>query len=336
MRRKLSEISAYESVLCLLVIMIHVLSDSINGYPKGSFLSGLSFIFSRTITFVVPAFIISSGIKFTHTYTDKSFNYFSFLKRRITKIYFPYLIMATIYYLYFVFHRHYFPFSFGALFKYLSLGTIAAPFYFVIIIMQLYLIAPITYHFCRNISPVVGLVLAAIITIVSKYLMLDFRYSDRIFLGYFIYWIIGCYMGLNFDMNLERLKRSKSTWIILGLVFTALYSGIAYMEFLNWFHSFWTEVLKIAFASFASIMWLLLMPEYQHEGADIVSPATFYIYLIHCLVIFEAEHLMDAEHWNITSTPVRFVIIFFSAYIVSILLSVIYSRIKMFLGHFRR
>ena len=108
------------------------------------------------------------------------------------------------------------------------------------------------------------------------------------------------------------------------------------MEFLGWFTVFSTEILKMAFASVESIMWLVIMPEYQHEGADIVSPATFYIYLIHCLVIFEAEHLMDAEHWNITSTPVRFVIIFFSAYIVSILLSVIYSRIKMFFKRFRR
>ncbi len=336
MRRKLSEISAYESVLCLFVIMIHVLSDSIDAYPFGSLPSGVSFIISRIISFAVPAFIISSGIKFTHTYADESFSYFLFLKRRIVKIYIPYLIIAAIYYIYFVFHRNYFPFAWSAFFRHLSLGTIAAPFYFIIIIMQFYIIAPLTYHCCRNITPVVGLILAAAITIFSKYLLIGVQYADRIFLGYFIYWIIGCYLGLNFDMNLERLKRSKSIWIVLGLVFTALYSGIAYMEFLNLFHSFWTEVLKIAFASFASIMWLLLMPEYQHEGADIVSPATFYIYLIHCLVIFEAEHLMDAEHWNITSTPVRFVIIFFSAYIVSILLSVIYSRIKMFFERFRK
>ncbi len=326
MRKKLAEISSFETVLCLFVVMIHVLSDSISRYPIGSVPSGISFIFSRTITFVVPAFIISSGIKFTHTYNDGSFNYFSFLKRRITKIYIPYLIMATIYYLYFVFHRNYFHFEWSALFKYLSLGTIAAPFYFVIIIMQLYIIAPLTYHFCRNISPVVGLILAAVITILSKYLMLDFRYSDRVFPVYFIYWIIGCYMGLNFDMNLDKLKRTKGIWIILGLIFTALYSGVAYMEFLGWFHSFWTEILKIAFAAFASIMWLIIMPEYAHEGADILSPATFYIYLIHCLVIFETEHIM--EKLSITSVPQRFFIIFFSAYIVSVALSVIYSQLK--------
>ena len=336
MRRKLSEISAYESVLCLFVIMIHVLSDSIAAYPLGSLSSGVSFIISRIISFAVPAFIISSGIKFSHTYADESFSYFSFLKRRIVKIYIPYLIIASIYYLYFVFHRNYFPFAWSAFFRHLSLGTIAAPFYFIIIIIQFYIIAPLTYHFCRNITPIVGLILAAVITILSKYLLIGVQYADRIFLGYFIYWIIGCYLGLNFDMNLDKLKRSKGVWVVLGLVLTALYSAVAYMEFIGWFTVFATEILKMAFASVSSIMWLVIMPKYQHEGADIVSPATFYIYLIHCLVIFEAEHLMDAEHWNITSTPVRFVIIFFSAYIVSILLSVIYSRIKMLFARLRK
>lgn len=327
MRRKLSEISSFESILCMFVVMIHILSDSINKYPPGSVLSAVSFIFSRTITFAVPAFIISSGIKFAHGYADGSFRYFAFLKRRITKVYFPYLIMALIYYLYFVFHRHYFDFDFGIMLKHLSLGTIAAPFYFIIVIMQLYIIAPLTYHFCRNISPIVGILVATAITIGSKYFLLGFKYADRVFLGYFVYWIIGCYIGINFDMNIDKLKRSKPVWVIWGILFTIIYSTIAYFEFLGWFEWFGTEIIKIIFASFASIMWLLIMPKYSHEVSDILSPATFYIYLIHCLVIFETERYL--EIWQILSIPLRFLILCGTAYIISLAVSILYSRIKM-------
>lgn len=327
MRKKLAEISSFETVLCLFVVMIHVLSDSISRYPKGSVLSGIVFIFSRCLTFAVPAFIMSSGIKFAHTFSEGSFSYFSFLKRRITKIYIPYLIIAAVYYLYFVFHRHYFDFDWLVFGRHMALGTIAAPFYFIIIIMQLYILAPITLGFCKSITPMFGILLAAIITILSKYLMLDFKYSDRIFLVYFVYWIMGCYLGINFDMNLERLRRSKLPIIIAGCVLTILYPVVAYLEFLDIFHSFYTEVLKILFAVFGSAMWLIIMPRYEHEGADILAPATFYIYLIHCLVIFETEHIM--EKLNITSISQRFFIIFFAAYIVSITLSVVYSQIKM-------
>ncbi len=326
MRKKLAEISSFETILCLFVVMIHLLSESIRCYPKGSLLSCISFIFSRCLTFVVPAFIMSSGIKFAHTFSEGEFSYFSFLKRRITKIYIPYLIIAAVYYLYFVFHRHYFEFNWGIFAKHLSLGTIAAPFYFIIIIMQLYILAPLTLGFCKNITPMFGIVLAGLITIISKYLMLDYQYSDRIFLGYFVYWIIGCYLGINFDMNLERLRRSKKVIVLAGCLFTIAYPGTAYMEFLGMFHSFGTEVLKILFASIGSIMWLIIMPRYEHEGADILSPATFYIYLIHCLVIFETEHIM--EQAKITSIPTRFFITFFSTYIISVGVSVIYSQIK--------
>jgi peptidoglycan/LPS O-acetylase OafA/YrhL len=277
---------------------------------------------------------MTSGIKFAHTYSEGNFSYFSFLKRRITKIYIPYLIIAALYYLYFVFHRHYFDFNWAIFGRHMLLGTIAAPFYFIIVIMQLYILAPLTLGFCKNITPVFGIFLAGIITILSKYLMLSFKYTDRIFLVYFVYWIIGCYLGINFTMNLEKLRRIKLPLVFLGCIFTVLYPVTAYLEFLGIFHSFYTEILKILFAAFASVMWLLIMPKYHHEGADILSPATFYIYLIHCLVIFETECIM--QKMNITSTPQRFFIIFFATYIISITLSVLYAHLKSMLFRRRR
>ncbi len=327
MRKKLSEIDSFEAILCLFVVMIHVLSDSISAYPVGSFLSAVSFISARILTFAVPAFIISSGVKFAHTYTEGDFRYTSFLKRRITKIYVPYLMIAAIYYLYFVFHRNYFPFDALELIRHLSLGTIAAPFYFIVIIMQFYILAPITLGFCKRITPTFGIILAGIITILSKYFLIGFQYADRVCLVYYVYWIIGCYIGINFDMNLERLRRKKKTFVVLGISLTILYAAAAYLEFLFDTYFFATEILKILFAGYASIMWLIIMPKYEHGGADILSPATYYIFLIHCLVIFETEHIMELK--NITDTPQRFWITFASAYLISITLSVIYSKIKL-------
>ncbi len=327
MRKKLSEIDSYEAVLCLFVVMIHVLSDSVDSYPVGSFLSALSFISTKIITFAVPAFIISSGIKFAHTYTEGNFSYTAFLKRRITKIYIPYLLVAAVYYLYFVFHRHYFPFDGLTMVRYLGLGTIAAPFYFIIIIMQFYILAPITLGFCKRITPTFGIILAGIITILAKYFLMGFKYADRVFLIYYVYWIIGCYIGINFDMNLERLRRKKKTFFVIGTALTIIYTAVSYFEFLFNTYNFATEILKIFFAGYASIMWLIIMPKYEHAGADILSPATYYIFLIHCLVIFETEHIMELK--NITDTAQRFWITLASAYLISITLSVIYSKIKL-------
>jgi membrane-bound acyltransferase YfiQ involved in biofilm formation len=327
MRKRLSEISSFEAVLCLFVVMIHILSDSINSYPTDSFMAGFSFLSARILTFAVPAFIMSSGIKFAHIYSEGGFNYLTFLRRRITKIYIPYLIIATIYYLYFVFHRHYFDFNWIRMLNHLSLGTIAAPFYFIVIIMQLYLLAPFTLGFCKHITPLFGIILAAAITILSKYLMLDFKYADKVFLSFFAYWIVGCYLGLNFDKNLEKLRQIRLPIVFLSLILTVVYLILSYFEFVGAYQSFFIEFIKMLFTSVMSIGLLIFMPRYEHEGADILSPATYYIYLIHCLVIFETEHIMETS--DITSVPQRFWITFFATYIISITLSVLYSRIKL-------
>ena len=75
-------------------------------------------------------------------------------------------------------------------------------------------------------------------------------------------------------------------------------------------------------------MWLLIMPKYSHEVSDILSPATFYIYLIHCLVIFETEkHL---EIWQISSIPLRYLILCGTAYIISLAVSILIGVILYF------
>ncbi len=326
MQRKLSEISSFEVILCLSVVMIHLLSESIAAYAKDSILSFLSFVTSRALTFVVPAFMISAGIKFANKFEHGSFGYFSFLKGRITKIYLPYVIFSIIYYVYFVFYRRYFDFSFNALLRYLTYGSIAAPFYFVALIMQFYLLSPIIMIFCRIIPSNLGIFIAAVINIVCMYYSRELKYGDRIFTSYILYWVIGCYIGMDFRTTISRLRRSKKLLMILGISLTVIYVGFSYAEFRGIYGSFLTELLKIAFCISASLMYLVSMPKSVGFFAEELAPVTFYVYLIHCLVIFETQHLMDI--FGIASIPLRFFIAFFSAYFVSLLISVCYVKIK--------
>ncbi len=326
MQRKLSEISSFEVILCLSVVMIHILSESVASYAKNTILSFLSFAASKSLAFVVPGFMISAGIKFAHKFEHGSFGYFSFLKGRITRIYLPYVLFSVIYYLYFVFYRKYFDFSFEALFNYLKYGSIAAPFYFVALIMQFYILSPLIMLFCRIIPSNLGIFIAAVINILSVYYLRDLRYGDRIFTSFILYWVIGCYMGMDFRTTMSRLLRSKKIWVISGIVLTIVYVGFSYLDFLEIYTSFVAELLKIAFCISASIMCLISMPKSVGFFAEEVAPVTFYIYLIHCLVIFETQHQMDL--FGITSIPLRFLIAFLSAYIISLLVSVIYLKFK--------
>ncbi len=334
MQKKLSEISSFEVILCLSVVMIHILSESIAAYAKGSVLSILSFSISKMLTFVVPGFMISAGIKFANKFEHGSFNYFSFLKKRITKIYLPYIVFSIIYYLYFVFYRNYFDFSFVKLGNYLLYGSIAAPFYFIALIMQFYILSPIIMVFYRVLPSNIGIFFAAIINIASMYFLKDLRYSDRIFTSYFLYWTIGCYIGMDFRTSISRLNRFKKPLTVLGISLTIVYVALSYIEFCGFFESFLTEILKVAFCISASLMYLVLMPKSVGFAAEQIAPVTFYIYLIHCLIIFEAQHLLT--NWGIENIPLRFLLVFLATYIISLVISVVYLKTKKSIHRSRR
>lgn len=326
MQRKLSEISSLEVFLCLSVVMIHILSESIALYVKGTFLSFLSFAASKTLTFVVPAFMISAGIKFAHKFENTFFNYFDFMKGRISKIYIPYVIFTIIHYIYFVFYRKYFGFDFSALFNYIIHGSIVAPFYFIALIMQFYILAPIIMMFCKVIPSNLGILISAAISIASMYYLGGQKYGDRIFTSYLLYWVIGCYIGMDFRISMSRLSRMKKFLIPAGIVFTVVYVGMAYLQFMDFFNIFFTDIVKIGFCLAASFMWLVLMPKSEGFVASELAPVTFYVFLIHCLVIIETQFWLSK--FGITSIPLRFVITFFSTYIISLFVSVIYLKIK--------
>ncbi len=326
MQRKLSEISSFEVILCLSVVMIHILSESIASYAKGTILSFLSFSASTVLTFVVPAFMISAGIKFAHKFENTSFNYLSFMRGRLAKIYLPYVVFTILHYLYFVFYRKYFGFNFFELLRFLLHGSIVAPFYFIALIMQFYILSPVIMQFCRIIPSNLGIFIAATINIVCLYFSDAMRYGDRIFTVYLLYWIIGCYIGIDFRTSISRLSRLKKIIVPLGIIFTIIYTSVSYAEFLGLFHTFFTEILKIAFCLSASLMWLVLMPKSEGFIADSLAPVTFYVFLIHCLVIIEIQFLMT--NWGITSIPLRFIITFFATYIISLAVSIVFLKIK--------
>ncbi len=328
--KKLKEISLFEVILCLCVVMIHILSGCINGYTKGTFLSAASFSLSRSITFAVPAFIMSSAIKMSSKFTDKSLYYIGFMKGRIKKVYLPYIIWSIIYYLYFVFHRNYFPFNIKDMLLYILNGEIAAPFYFIIVIMQFYLFMPLWICMFKKIPPAWGILIAVIITVISKRLTHGLAINNRIFTNYLMFWVIGCYIGSGYEKAVAFISKHKGCIFAASGLFTVSYVAMAYMEFSGLFNIFTTELIKLLFCTAASLtllyLCIILAKKYKMNFAYTLAPTTFYVYLIHCLIIFETD--------NITANPgtgsvsLAFIIRFFTAYILSFVISELYINIK--------
>ena len=161
MKRKITEIAVFEFFLCMFVILIHLLSEGVDTFPKWSFWSILFFSLTRLTTFAVPGFIFTSAIKMFYKYRDvKKFNYPRFLWDRFKKIYVPYLIAVAIYYLVFVFVLHTYNFDWHQLLQFIQTGDISAQFYFIILIIHYDKMHNSIYHkqysnttdYCHNLS----------------------------------------------------------------------------------------------------------------------------------------------------------------------------------------
>ncbi len=334
MREKVEYISIYEVCLCMFVILIHVLSEGVSNFTQGTLPSALFFCLSRFVSFAVPAFIFSSGMKLCMKFRETRLNYPAFLWGRIKKIYLPYLFWAILYYLFCVYRLHYFDFSTEDLLKYMLNGEISAQFYFILVIMQFYLLMPLWLPLCRKCNPALLLPLGGIVTVAAKVLLAGWNYNDRIFLSYLVFWLAGCCAGLKgADALLDWLKK-RQIFIYLGwIVFAALHVSLQYLKYCGQITYPYPETMMILFSLFSMLGFYLMIAEltpklspwlkkFFHQTAS----ASYYIFLIHCLILLAVNHLLD--RFGIMSLSTRFLLRAPTVYLLSILLCVAYVNGK--------
>jgi len=304
-------------------------------YVRPGIVSAVFYVLTRFLTFVVPAFLFASALKTVMKYKIDEFNYIKFIIDRIKKIYVPYLIWVVLYYLYFVFRLKYFPFDIVELLKYILYGDLAAQFYFIVIIMQFYLLMPLWKKMCEKIPFIISLILAFSLTYFTRIFMPkifpDFMYFDRIFPAYLIFWVVGCYLGYHYKKYIETLAKYRAVVYLSALLLSAHvflqylnFCGFIYYQYSGWVHTMFCFVFTLAF-------YMLVRDGLELIGKSMVifkesAKVSFYVFLIHVLVLFETAHWLGI--FNITSVTVRFFIRAFFTYVIPFAATFVYVKIK--------
>ena len=210
------ELNILNVILCVLVIFIHASGAVISG-PEDSIAYKTIFPLWNLATVAVPAFIFLSGLKSGLNAEEFTLNsYGTFVVKKFKKIYLPYLVWVVLYYLWFI-SQGYFAFSGLQLLKYILNGTLAAHFYFVIIIMQFYLLLPIILKATDKFSSITVLGVTFLITAICEQFLptiiynlsggkLNFIYNDRLFLSYLFYYVFGIISAKNYDKFIKFCK----------------------------------------------------------------------------------------------------------------------------------
>ncbi|MDR2665268.1 MAG: acyltransferase [Oscillospiraceae bacterium] len=308
-----------ETALCLIVIFLHVAAGYIGGGVAGRF-TKLMLVSVHFLSFAMPGFVFMSAMKQTLKYEAAPFEYGRFMLGRLRRVYAPYVIWTAVYYAFFTFVAHYFPFRFGDLLVYILNGTLSAQFYFVIIVMQFYLITPLLAKFARRVKPVPGLVAALLVTAAAKYFQIYFPAelmpmpADYFFPMYMIYWMLGVYCGLCFE-NFTRFAKKRAAWLIAAFAaVAALHLPMMYRAAMGASVYRLSEYVHILYRScavvalFAAAETLRPLSGKLARAVESLHARTFSVYLSHVLVLVITTRAIDAIFPSL-SPLIRFIFI---------------------------
>lgn len=298
-RPRRAEISLCNILFCLLVVWIHVSSAPVSTLDPAGWPYAVVFVPWKLSAFVVQGFLFLSALKLFMRPAE-NFSYRRFWRSRLLRIVLPYLVWVTVYYIYFV-SREYFPFRVRDLARYMLVGDLAAHFYFIIVIVQFYLLMPLWRAMVKRLDAVVAIPVALLISlIVGQYLPnfvalfapdYYFPYTDRVFPTYLIWWVAGCYAGSRYDAFCAMLRRQRG--VLMGLfAFFALgeagwgwlhATGRAWLPWLELWHAGYC--ITAILAAMSLVLALCDRREAYTPAAAALDGASWGIYLIHPLVI---------------------------------------------------
>jgi surface polysaccharide O-acyltransferase-like enzyme len=296
MNQRLREFDFIRVTAAISVIAIHITAP----YSQNSI---LGHFWNQLMRYAVPMFIIISGLLLYYSSSMKAFSYTQFLSKRFKKILFPYILWTIIY---FIFKNRSVLLALLKrwdehaliLSKNLLLGTGYPHLYFVIIILQLYLLFPIIKTLLEKYR-YLTLILSLLTTVFFQtaiYLnLLGMVKLPKIFIPYYIFfptWIFYFIFGMYFASNIDNWKKhlcSRKLSIAISWALSFILLTID-NKFTNTFSSsLKPSVMLYCFTSFFLFYILFSQEKLLYSKLwsiiDWISSQSFLIYLSHLLVL---------------------------------------------------
>jgi len=339
MTKRKNEISLLSVLYCLLVIFIHCTGGAVSLLPFDNLARFVLYTFWKLSSFVVQGFIFLSAMK--HFMKESSKPYHLFILDKLKKIFLPYVLWCLVYYFSYVAVDMY-VYDTGKLLKGIFIGDICGHFYYIIIIMQFYLLFPLWKKLFKKdnvliVLPAVILFSAVCaqglpIIINVMFPNFNFIYNDRLFSTYLVYWAFGCYAGLYYE-EFKALVLKNKGFICVMFALAAL-GNVALphiaqkygysMPFLSDL-----QVLYSIMAIVFTFMIALMIRETKFAKSAVITSvdrASYGIYLSHCLILSAVDVYIVIERslMPLDATAVRYL----TVYPASILLCCGYDYIR--------
>ncbi|WP_211745821.1 acyltransferase [Paenibacillus sp. Marseille-Q4541] len=327
-----------------IAFMAVVLQHSIAHYayvPGVTFTDGIVMsVLLMLSKFAVPAFIFITGMVLFYNYEDR-FASRTFLKRRVTDIFLPYILWSVIYICFNIWRTSgpagFYSFDIGKSLLQLLTGKSSYHLWYIIMIMQLYLLFPfirIAILKLKNKYKETTLLLLLLIMGVVYLILMYYRgrigewaaianipgitpwfttYADRNVLFFFFYFLLGAAAGLYPNLWQSIVWKSRMVMIPLFILFSGYYVYELSSLFLT------PEGLKINFnrvsllrpdmalylviSLFVCYLAAMLLPKgFFSRALAVMGSLSFGAYLMHALMLVFSYQIEKALYssWSVT------------------------------------
>lgn len=313
MKDRLVEADYFRAIACIAVVVVHVSSTYLVLGTTGNLTKMFLLFGNRALSYVVPAFIFISGFVLAHNYHNKEFTYLPFIKKRLKALLIPYFFWAGFYYLLHALNKSY-AFSIEVFLKKLLLGDINYHLYFVLIILQFYLLFGLFNWLFKKFSAHYLLVVMLVINVLfMKY----FRFwgVDRFFMQYLSFFALGFYFFKNYEMIKDKICKYRYVLAVGYILMTVVVAQQFYQHVLlmNPYDVFQDNLLWSIFSIIAILFYYYLALVIKRSNfprlksiLGKVSAGSYYIYLSHPCILMIAERIFNYTY--IPSTIINFLL----------------------------
>ncbi len=313
---RLPEFDVLRSLAIIGVVIIHITAPLELYAHNGIFLYYLFVVLHLSQRFCVPVFLIISGFFLSYN-PNYEHNPTLVLKKRLTRIIPPYIIWSIVFYLLDVFLGDG-NFNLLILLQQIVTGSAVGAYYFVILIIQFYILWWLATKFKIFKYDELLLISTAIQLLVTTYLyycLFNIHYFPSIaivhrFIGsWSFYFIFGLFLGKNYDATKRVLAKIRKLLLLITLVLLVLsvveFNLIAGLDLLYSFKNqivVSSERLETAISYWRissqlySVAFFLLIISFHNTKLFAFSSAKFFskiseysfaIYLIHQPIIWK-------------------------------------------------
>ncbi len=339
---KKHELTMASLLYMLLVIFIHAAAECVTEYRTDSLPFAVMCSAHRLSSFVVQGFLFLSGVKLFLPRRDAAFSYPKFYLSRVKRVVLPYLFVFTLFCVYFV-AIGLLPTDLPYFLRECLTGGLVGHFYYVAIMCQFYLLIPLWRFTVRKCSPALTMFVSLLIMCICRAHLpeivrlltgYELTLNSRLFTTYLFYFVCGIFCGTYYDRFTEFLVRRRTeitvlcavTGIIDCLLIWVIRNGLYYPTWADDFHVLYCTAAILCTLTYAK-KFADNCPAFA-EASFIrhLSNASYNVYLIHPLFIFELDRRLDFA--GITSLTGRFVLRAAVVYTVSLGGCVLWEIIK--------